>query len=128
MHATERPVPNPDEPHARVAALPGLGLGRSLARVRGNAATYLRLLKPFIDDHGDDPGRCTANLAARDLAGIRNIAHGLKESAGNLAATAVATAATALDSAIQQDAESARINPLGKTLTDELEQLTRQFR
>jgi CheY-like chemotaxis protein len=87
-----------------LSAIPGINLQRGLDMVRGNAEKYVRLLNLFADSHGRDATTLTAALAAGDLAGIMRLAHNLKGSAGNLGATAVQEAATALDAAIAKQA------------------------
>ncbi|MDP2171005.1 MAG: Hpt domain-containing protein, partial [Rhodocyclaceae bacterium] len=103
-----------------LSAIPGINLQRGLDVVRGNAEKYVRLLNLFADSHGQDATSLTAALAAGDLDGIKRLAHTLKGSAGNLGATAVQEAATALHAAIARQAGHNEIERHLATLGAEL--------
>ncbi len=104
----------------RLSAIPGLDLARGLAVVRGKRPLYHRLLALFVDHHGDELERLRERLRAGDLAEVQHLAHTLKGSAGNLGATAVQTAADALQMAIRQGAEPDDIERCVQTLAAEL--------
>ena len=87
-----------------LSTIPGINLQRGLDVVRGNAEKYVRLLNLFADSHDQDATTLAAALAAGDLEGLGRLAHTLKGSAGNLGATAVQEAATALHTAITERA------------------------
>ena len=111
----------------QLAAIPGLDLDRGLAIVRGRLSSYRRLLTLFVDHHGPDPARLGERVAAGDWAEVRQMAHALKGSAGNLGATSVQRAAEALQRAIDQNqdpvARPALAEALATALTTLLEHL-----
>ena len=94
----------PAEWRRRLASIPGLDIERGLALVRGNPMKHARLLALFVDSHAEDAAQLSAALASADLATLRQLAHSLKGSAGNLGVVHLAEAAVALDSALRADA------------------------
>ena len=104
--------------------LPGLEAEKCLRLFNGHLSTYLRLLRRFVIDHGDDMTRLRECRAAGDHETARRVAHSLKGVAGNLGATAVQSLATELDAALKADAAPARIETLTATLATELQHLT----
>ena len=104
----------------RLASVPGLDLEYGLALVRGNAVKYARLLTLFAGSHGEDAARLDAALAARDRLTLKQVAHGLKGTAGTLGASALAAAATAFDAALREHAADQDIEPLYAALIAEL--------
>ncbi|MFO1424082.1 MAG: PAS domain S-box protein [Candidatus Competibacteraceae bacterium] len=111
-----------------LAAIPGLDLGQGLATVRGQWASYRRLLTLFLDHHAQDPTRLAERAAAGDWDTVRRLAHALKGSAGNLGATAVQTAAEALQRAIDQNRDPAARPLLAESLTTALTTLLEGLR
>jgi HPt (histidine-containing phosphotransfer) domain-containing protein len=91
--------------------------------VRGDAEKYARLLTLFADSHEQGPALLTTALRAGDLEGIKRVAHTLKGSAGNLGATAVQEAASALHTAVAKAAGRKEIEDLLATLGAELSAL-----
>ncbi len=108
-----------------LAILPGLEAEKGLRMFNGHLSTYLRLLRRFVTDHGDDWTRLRECQATGDHETASRVAHSLKGVAGNLGATAVQRLATELDAALKVDAAPARIETLIATLATELLQLTR---
>ncbi|KAA3654441.1 MAG: PAS domain S-box protein, partial [Proteobacteria bacterium] len=100
--ATPGATPAP-EPATATSALdklhnqPGIDVARGLALLRGNQDTYLKLLHLFVREHQDDMSRLAQCMANDDRATACAIAHTLKGVAGNVGATAIATAATELN-------------------------------
>lgn len=103
-----------------LTTLPGFDLSFGLATVRGKLATYRRLLDIFLAHHGQDPARLVERSAVGDWEAVRQLAHALKGSAGNLGATAVQHAADTLHQTIDQGAESTALQPAVETLTTEM--------
>ena len=129
--ATEAVLPAPDlapdEWRRRLAGIPGLDSERGLAMVRGSTIRYVRILDLFADSHGEDPTRLAECLAAEDLIVLKELAHTLKGSAGNVGAIAVAGAAADLQSAIGRSADPFEIERCCTTLIEELTSLIRRL-
>ena len=85
----------------RIAAIDGLDIALGAAQMGGNWIRYGRILGMFIDSHADDSRLLMQALMSNDLEGLRQRAHTLKGSAGNVGATEVADAATALVTTIR---------------------------
>ena len=123
---TVAPAPTTPANAADIPPLPaiaGLDTAHGLALLRGNVATYRRLLGLFVGGHAEDAARIAAARAAGDLEGMRRIAHGLKGSAGSIGALPLAAAATALDAALRARQGDAEIEALSRTLIAELDAL-----
>ena len=88
-----------------LASIPGLDIENGLALVRGDTKKYMRILGLFADRHAEDATRLSADPESDDLVALKELAHTLKGSAGNIGAVQVSDAATALDSAIRTNAE-----------------------
>ncbi len=112
----------------RLTTLPGFNLSFGLATVCGKSAAYRRLLDIFLAHHGQDPARLAERSAAGDWETIRQLAHALKGSAGNLGATAVQHAADALHQAIDHGVESATLQLAVETLAADLTALLKGLR
>ncbi|MDP2828903.1 MAG: response regulator [Sulfuricellaceae bacterium] len=107
----------------RLMEIPGIDLACGLAMMHGNSTKYIQLLNLFADSHEKDAARLTSGLAADDQEEIRQVAHALKGSAGNLGATVMQETAAALDAAIRREAKVAEIERLRATLGAELSAL-----
>ncbi|EPR41173.1 PAS/PAC sensor hybrid histidine kinase [Desulfovibrio sp. X2] len=81
-------------------AVPGLDMASGLARVRGNARLYRRLLLDFARTCGKAPERLGAEIAAGDFELARQEAHTLKGVAGNVGLLDVYAAAAHLDACL----------------------------
>jgi two-component system sensor histidine kinase/response regulator len=107
----------PPEPlRQRLARVPGLDVELGLHRVRGSEGGYQRMLAAFLSSHAQEADQLSAALAAGDLAAIKELAHSLKGSAGNIGAMRLADAATALDAALRQNAARAEVDACGAVL------------
>ena len=104
-------------------AIDGLDAERGLGLLRGNTASYRRILGMFASSHGEDAERILAARESGDREAVRKIAHGLKGAAGSIGATSIALAATALDTALRADDGDARIDDLSLKLVTELDRL-----
>jgi HPt (histidine-containing phosphotransfer) domain-containing protein len=124
------PPAQPDEAalRQRLANIPGLDIERGLALVRGNTSKYLRMLNLFVDGHAEDATLIAAGLASRDLIILKQLAHTLKGSAGNVGALWVSEAAGLLHSMIAQSAEQDEIDIHGNALIAELTSLVKAIR
>jgi PAS domain S-box-containing protein len=123
------PAPDlaPDEWRRRLAGIPGLDSERGLAMVHGSTTLYVRILYLFADSHGEDPTRLAECLASDDLIVLKELAHTLKGSAGNVGAMGVAEAAADLQSAVGRSADPLEIERCSTTLIEELTSLIRRI-
>ncbi|HRY14287.1 MAG TPA: PAS domain S-box protein [Candidatus Competibacteraceae bacterium] len=85
-----------------LAEVPGLDLALGLRGVRGQVASYLRLLRLFTANHDHDLDELRTAWMAGDRDVARRIAHSLKGVAGTLGATRLQPLAVGLEQAIQQ--------------------------
>jgi PAS domain S-box-containing protein len=124
------PTAQPDEAELRrrLANIPGLDIERGLALVRGNTTKYFRMLNLFVDGHAEDVTVLAGGLASRDLITLKQLAHTLKGSAGNVGALWVSEAAGLLHSMIAQSAEQEEIDTHGNALIVELTSLIKGIR
>ncbi|NDY93136.1 PAS domain-containing hybrid sensor histidine kinase/response regulator [Ideonella livida] len=74
---------------AHLARVPGLDVPRGLGFSGHDSALYLRLLRLFLDKHGQDTAALSRALADGDLAGLHALVHRLKGSAGSAGAMAL---------------------------------------
>jgi len=112
----------------RLAAIPGLDLVRGLSMVGGKTEKFVGLLTLFANTHAHDAAHLAAWMANGEVASIQFLAHALKGSAGNLGAMRLVAAATALNTAIIENAERAETERLCCTLIDELSPLISAIR
>jgi PAS domain S-box-containing protein len=104
----------------RLAAIPGLNVEQGLARLMGNQRTYLRILKIFAESQADAVNSLVEALAQKDFTRIKDTAHALASTAGNVGATRFGETALALDVAIDMQSSIDDINALCAYLIDEL--------
>lgn len=93
--------------HAELSCLEGLNVTVGLQSARNKWPTYVRLLKLFMQTHGNDAERIASALAAGNLTEARELAHGLKGSAGALGLTTLQHLAEAIELPLKQDGEGA---------------------
>jgi PAS domain S-box-containing protein len=121
-----RLVPASAVPVKAATSLPvieGLDTAQGVRRVAGNEALYLRLLRQFVESQGDAAGKIGESLRAGERATAERLAHTVKGVAGNLAAGPVQAAAGALEKAIRDGAEPARIEALRSGMAEALDRL-----
>ncbi len=121
-----RPVPAPavaEKPATTLPVIEGLDTAQGVRRIAGNEALYLRLLRQFAESQGDAAGKIGESLRAGDRATAERLAHTVKGVAGNLAAGPVQAAAGALEKAIRDGAEPARVEDLRTRLAEALDRL-----
>jgi len=111
---------DPDDIVKRLAAIPGLDVEQGLARLMGNRASYLRILKIFVDSQADAMSGLSEALAGQDFSRIQGIAHALAGTAGNVGATQFGEAALALCAAIDTKSPVEDINARCAYLIDNL--------
>ncbi len=99
--------------------LPGIDLEAGLQRLQGNKALFVNLLKNFAEKYGGITEEIKKALQVSDRAGARSLTHSLKGMAGNLSATALFSAAQALEQAIDTAASDA-IGPGVRKLEEEM--------
>jgi two-component system sensor histidine kinase/response regulator len=95
-----------------LSSIPGLDAEFGLQAVRGRVTSYQRLLGKFAENHAGDFERIRQELLSNNANEARRLAHSLKGAAGTLGAVAVQQAAAALEAAIREGKEIARIEPL----------------
>jgi len=108
---------------AALAAIPGLDVAAGLKVLNGSRAAYLRLLRRYASDHGDDMIKLRVSLAAGDWATARRLAHTLKGSSGNLGVTGIQLLAAALEAALANGDDAAQIEARSEALAVELQSL-----
>jgi HPt (histidine-containing phosphotransfer) domain-containing protein len=90
------------------AALPGFDLAAGLKRLQGNEGLYRKLLLSFTADYSGFAENLREALASKDMDSTHGLVHSVKGVAGNLAATNVQAAASALEKLVKgADADTA---------------------
>ncbi|TCT20196.1 response regulator [Thiobaca trueperi] len=117
--AQETPEPAPDD--AEIHALPGIDTDAGLAIAQHNRKLYRKLLQKFRDSQRDFAVQFATARQGPDPEGATRCAHTLKGVAGNIAATGIAQAAQALETACQTQASPERIDALLAATIDALE-------
>lgn len=84
----------------RLEIVHGLSLTAGLRSVGGNAVSYVRLLRRFMDHHADNPAECLRLIETGDLAGVRQVAHALKGASASMGLVEVQRHAAQLEAAI----------------------------
>ncbi len=116
--------------HAKLSCIEGVDLAAGLRNIRNNWQAYIRLLNLFMQAHGKDDQRIAAALDAGNLKEARELAHGLKGSAGTLGFTKIHDFAEAIELPLKQesaDATSAarkEVEVLGSVLPAFISKLT----
>ena len=113
---------------AELSGIPGLDIGKGLKVLNGNLAIYLRLLRQFGADHGDDMARLRKHMSAGERDKARLLAHTLKGSSANLGATGVQGLAAKLEEAIKDGRDAVTIGRLAYTLEIGLQELVAGIR
>ncbi len=116
-------TPDPTTLQQRLLQIPGLDVAHGVARMRGNLDRYVHLLNTFASGHADEVAQLHAAMETGDIATLKEVAHSLKGSAGNISATRLADAGAALNLAIHQGAAMPEILALSADLAAELSTL-----
>ena len=122
------PAPDAAGWRRRMEGIAGLDIERGLALVRGDTTKYSRMLVLFADSHAGDAARLSERLASNDLIALKELAHTLKGSAGNVGAARVSDAAATLDSAIRTGKGADEIDSCCGILIDRLTSLIQGIR
>ena len=116
-----------------LSTLPGIDTHAGLLAVRGRPASYLRLLRSFIVQHGNDveairialassPASSPASISTDASANAaERLVHSLKGAAGTLGLSGIHKAAVALNDALRQPGALAEVPALFATLAEEMQ-------
>ena len=121
-------VPDSSRPNDDVPSIANLDSRSGLARVGGNRALYLKLLRQFVDQFATVVAQVTDALAANDVVLAERLAHSLKGVAGNIGATGVQSAAGALEKSIRNRESSGNIGAAKEQLANVLNPLVLELR
>ena len=83
-----------------IPIIPGLEIGKGLARVAHNAALYVELLNKFVEGQEVVEDQIREAFRQKDLVTARRLIHSSRGVCGNIGATTVATAAQDLETAL----------------------------
>ena len=125
--AASRPV---QDGAAELPELPGLDVATALRRVGQEPATYLRLLRRFADTQADCARQIGAALEAGNAREAERLTHALRGSAANLGASALADAASRLETVLHNGGAATahhHADHLADRLTGELASLLRML-
>ncbi|MDP3702253.1 MAG: PAS domain S-box protein [Hylemonella sp.] len=103
----------------QLAEFAGLDTARGLLALNGNVSTYVALLRQFAASHREDAQQLRSELAAGDSEAARQRTHALKGVAANLGATALSSAAVALELDLR-NADASKLPALLESLQTEL--------
>ena len=116
-----------------LSTLPGIDTRAGLLAVRGRPASYLRLLRSFVVQHGNDveairialassPASSPASISTDSSANAaERLVHSLKGAAGTLGLSGIHKAAVALNDALRQPGARAELPALFATLAEEMQ-------
>ncbi|MDO9238586.1 MAG: response regulator, partial [Methylicorpusculum sp.] len=82
--------------------LDGVNLDAGLSVVRGNMTKYAKLLKMFVEGHGQDVALMRSHLATGEMEKAKRLSHTLKGVSATLGLEVIHSQAAALDLAIHQ--------------------------
>jgi PAS domain S-box-containing protein len=121
----ERPAPAADTTPLALALadIAGLDVDFGKEAAGGDLTFYVRLLRMFANNHGDDVERLRAKVLAGELADARRLAHTLKGIAATIGAEPLRERAAALELAIREQATAARLETAIDALAGELHPL-----
>jgi PAS domain S-box-containing protein len=111
-----------------LASIAGLNVTLGLRFLGGDAAHYLRLLRTFLDHHGNDAALIGGRMVAGDLDTVRQMAHALKGVAAMLGAEVVREQAAELERLARLGAPAEQRSRTLETLTGALNELTEGLR
>ncbi|MBS1144402.1 MAG: domain S-box protein [Proteobacteria bacterium] len=106
---------------AGLNSVPGLDYAYGLKAMRGKLSSYLRLLRIFVETHGDDAGKISDALDRDDMSQVEHLSHGLKGVSGTLGLKGIHDAAQALNDALHQHAERPTISRLLTALAETMQ-------
>ncbi len=120
VSATERSV-------SALDGIDGLDTTLGLRSLRGDVASYCRLLERFIDEHAGDARLLLDQAAAGDLTALRQRAHALKGVAATLGISAVRKLAAELEQAAHAGLSGSALHKPLMALADVLATLVGQL-
>jgi len=82
--------------------LQGFDIEQGLKRMQGNRKLYRKLLLDFASNYGNAADEIHQALTADDINQVHSLVHNIKGLAGNLSATGLQNAATAMDSSVRK--------------------------
>jgi len=82
--------------------LQGFDIEQGLKRMQGNRKLYRKLLLDFASDYDNAADDIHRALTAGDINQVHSLVHNIKGLAGNLSATGLQNAATAMDNAVKK--------------------------
>jgi PAS domain S-box-containing protein len=109
---------------AVIPPIAGLDTAFGLRMLNGNQATYLRLLRRFTVDHGDDIQLLRAQLDQGAHEEAQQLSHTLKGVSATLGATGIQNLAAELEAALKACDPATRIDALVDALASDLQHLT----
>ncbi|MBZ0106394.1 MAG: PAS domain S-box protein [Sulfuricella denitrificans] len=111
-----------DAMRVQLDSIPGFDSTLALRSVRGKMESLVRLLRQYVQSHGDDMTALRASHAAGNTADALRLAHSLKGVSGTLGAIRVQALAGGLEAAIREQRHAEDIVTLSAAL--EAEQAT----
>lgn len=96
------------EPEINIPQLPGVDIERGLATTQNNKALYLRLLHRFSESNQSFSSEFNNAVERNDDETAIRLAHTLKSTAGNIGAMSVYELAKQLETALNQDDDTAQ--------------------
>jgi HPt (histidine-containing phosphotransfer) domain-containing protein len=112
-----------DEETSISSLLPGIDVGAVLQTTGLDWQTYLTILMGFFEDNTMTVGIIRKAQDEKDIDSLLRLAHRLKGSAGNIGATGVQQAASALEQACNLPESAHLVSVLSTRLQEELEHL-----
>jgi two-component system sensor histidine kinase/response regulator len=93
-----------EQAERELSKIPGLDIESGLKRVSGNKELYLKLLRKYVENHGDVPGEIRNNLETGDIATAERLAHTIKGISGSIGATALQEMSAKVEESINNGA------------------------
>jgi HPt (histidine-containing phosphotransfer) domain-containing protein len=107
----------------RLQSIQGLDIDIGIKRVRRNVNGYQRMLVALLSSHAQEVHQLRQALASDDRPLMKEVAHSLKGSIGNIGAMTLAKAATELDVALHQNASFSQVETSGAIVIEQLTDL-----
>ena len=109
-------------------AVSGLDFDRGLDVVRGDVRTYSRILALFAETHFKDIARLEEYRTGGNIAGLKEVSHTLKGSAGSVGALKLSDAAKHLHALIIKESPTDEIDASCRVLIAKLERTLAELR
>ncbi len=125
------PESSPDHPDAlltaALATMQGVDVARGLQAVGDNPASYVRLLRLFIEGHGDDAATLRQHLASGAFDDLRRLAHTLKGIAATLGADSLRQSALNLEQSLSEPLSTPELETCISEMAAQLDQFLTQI-